>query len=86
MLRLFKTIFGKRVWEWAKALLIGAILTPEERTVAAILRVMGRSNDKQFQNYHRVLNQAKWSSRALSQILLDLLVPLFGVGKCLSSL
>jgi hypothetical protein len=45
--------------------------------VAAILRVMGRSNDQQFQNYHRVLNRAKWSSRALSRILLGLLVSLF---------
>jgi len=65
------------VWEWAKVLLIGAILAPGERTVAAILRVMGRSHDRQFQNYHRVLNRANWSSRALSRMLLRLLVSLF---------
>jgi len=65
------------VWEWAKVLLIGAILAPGERTVAAIVRVMGRSNDRQFQNYHRVLNRANWSSRALSRMLLRLLVSLF---------
>lgn len=77
ILRPFETVFSKRVWGWAKVLLIGAILAPGERTVAAILRVMGLQNDQQFQNYHRVLNRAKWSSRALSRILLLLLVSLF---------
>jgi len=77
VLRSFKGTLSERVWEWAKVLLIGAILAPGERTVAAILRVMGRSNEQQFQNYHRVLNRAKWSSRAVSQILLLLLVNLF---------
>jgi hypothetical protein len=77
MLRPFETVFSTHVWEWARVLLIGAILAPGERTVAAILRVMGRSNDRQFQNYHRVLNRAIWSSRALSRILLLLLVSLF---------
>jgi hypothetical protein len=77
VLRTFEEVFSERVWEWAKVLLIGAILAPGERTVAAILRVMGQENEKQFQNYHRVLNRAKWSSRALSRILLLLLVQLF---------
>ena len=45
--------------------------------MTAVLRVMGLQNEKQFQNYHRVLNRAKWSSRALSRILLRLLVQLF---------
>jgi len=77
ILRPFERVFSKRVWGWAKVLLIGAILAPGERTVAAILRVMGCSKDRQFQNYHRVLNRANWSSRALSRILLLLLVSLF---------
>jgi hypothetical protein len=42
---------------------------------------MGCSDDKQFQNYHRVLNRAKWSSRELSRRLLVLLVGLFVPGK-----
>ena len=50
VLRQFEAVFSERVWEWAKVLLIGAILAPGERTVAAILRVMGCSDDKQFQN------------------------------------
>lgn len=58
MLRHFEPILSERVWEWAKVLVIGAILAPGERTVAAILRVMGCADEKQFQNYHRVLNRA----------------------------
>src|SRR6266849_3156836 len=77
VLRHFEEVFSERVWEWAKVLLIGAILAPGERTVAAILRVMGLSTERHFQNYHRVLNRAKWSSRALSRILLVLLVSVF---------
>ncbi|HEX9844481.1 MAG TPA: transposase, partial [bacterium] len=38
---------------------------------------MGLSDEAQFQNYHRVLNRARWSSRALSRILLRLLVAAF---------
>jgi DDE superfamily endonuclease len=77
VLRYFEEALSERVWEWAQVLLIGAILAPGERTVTAILRVMGLQNEKQFQNYHRVLNRARWSSRALSRILLHLLVQLF---------
>src|SRR5579859_4687759 len=81
VLRQFEAVLSERVWEWAKVLLIGAILAPGERTVAAILRVMGCSDDKQFQNYHRVLNRATWSSRELSRLLLVLLVRLFFPGN-----
>jgi len=77
VLRYFEEAFSERIWEWAKVLLIGAILAPGERTVTAILRVMGLQNEQQFQNYHRVLNRAMWSSRALSRILVRLLVQLF---------
>ena len=81
VLRQFEAVLSERVWEWAKVLLIGAILAPGERTVAAILRVMGCSDDKQFQNDHRVLNRAKWSSRELSRLLLGVLVRLFVPAK-----
>jgi hypothetical protein len=42
---------------------------------------MGCSDEKQFQNYHRVLNRARWSSRELSRVLLVLLVHLFVAGN-----
>jgi hypothetical protein len=74
VLRHFESVFSERVWEWAKVLLVGAILAPGIRTVTAALRVMGLSKEVQFQNYHRVLNRDRWSSRHLSRILLRLLL------------
>lgn len=81
VLRTFEEVFSERVWEWAKVLVIGAILAPGERTVAAILRVMGQASEKQFQNYHRVLSRAKWSSREVSRRLLLLLIQAFFPGE-----
>jgi hypothetical protein len=77
VLRHFELAFSERVWEWAKVLLIGSILAIGKRTVTSALRVMGLSNDAQFQNYHRVLNRAKWSALKLAQILLGRLVDTF---------
>jgi hypothetical protein len=77
ILRRFELLFSERVWEWAKVLLIGAILAPGKRTVTSALRVMGLSDDAQFQNYHRVLNRAVWSPCAASRILLHLLLSAF---------
>ncbi len=74
VLRAFEPCFSARVWDWAQVLVVGAILAPGHRTVAAILRVMGLGDAATFQNYHRVLNRARWSSRALSGVLLQLLV------------
>src|SRR5512136_3476194 len=73
----FAPIFSKRIWQSAQTLLIGAMLASGKRTVTSVLRVMGLSDDKHFQNYHRVLNRAVWSSLAASQILLGLLVVAF---------
>src|SRR5918997_4571573 len=80
VLRPFESVFSERVWEWAKVLVVGAILAPGKRTVTAALRVMGLSSERQFQNYHRVLNRATWACRALSRILLRLLVRAFVPG------
>src|SRR5262245_66691957 len=38
---------------------------------------MGKSQEIHFQNYHRVLNRARWSALAAAQILLRLLVATF---------
>jgi len=73
----FARLFSKRIWEHAQILLLGAILSPVERTVTAALRVMGLSWEKHFQNYHRVLNRAVWSSLEASHILLGLLINTF---------
>src|SRR6266446_1257167 len=77
VLRSFEPVFSGRVWPWATALLVGAILAPGPRTVAAALRALGLQEDRAFENYHRVLNRARWSSRALSPLLLALLVRAF---------
>lgn len=58
-------------------LLIGSILAPGKRTVTAILRIMGLSQERHFQNYHRVLNRAVWSNLMLSLVLLRLLLNTF---------
>lgn len=73
----FAPLFSTAIWPYAQVLLIGAILTPGQRTVTAVLRIMGLSDEKHFQNYHRVLNRAKWSSYLVSRILLGLLVQTF---------
>ena len=80
VLRAFEEEFSERIWDWAVVLVVGAILTPGRCTVAAILRVMGLSEERQFQNYHRVLNRARWSSLAVGRILLLLLVAVFVPG------
>ena len=73
----FAPLFSQRMWEWAKVLVVGAILAPGKRTVTAALRVMGLRDEVHFQNYHRLLNRAVWSSRQVSRILLRLLLDVF---------
>jgi hypothetical protein len=70
----FAPLFSGRVWQHAQVLLVGAILAPGQRSVTAALRVMGLSQTKRFQTYHRVLSRAVWSSRRVSHQLLVLLV------------
>lgn len=73
----FAPVFQTRVFERVKLLVVGALLVPGQRTVASVLRVMGHGDDIHFQNYHRVLNRDRWSSRTLSKMLLGLLVNAF---------
>ena len=70
----FATLFTNPTWRKAQVLLVGAILTPGQRTVAAALRVMGLSDQRDYARYHEVLNRAVWSSRAAARILLLLLL------------
>ncbi len=75
----FVPLFSETVWDYAQILLTGALLAPGKRTVSAALTVMGLKDDPQYQNYHRVLNRAKWCSLTASKILLGLLVQTFVV-------
>ena len=79
ILTTFATLFSKRIWQRVQILLMGAILAPGQRTVTAVLRIMGLSAEKRFQNFHRVLNRAVWSSREASRLLLGMLVAAFAM-------
>lgn len=74
---MFSIHCSPHIWAYAQVLITGAILARGQRTVTAILRVMGLSDEKHFVNYHRVLQRAVWSSLAVSGTLLFLLVQTF---------
>lgn len=73
----FQSLMLNRTWQHAMVLLAGAILAPGKRTVCSVLRIMGRRQQSDFQNYHRILNRASWNLRHGSRILLGLLLQEF---------
>jgi hypothetical protein len=73
----FQPLMLNRTWQRAVVLLAGAILAPGKRTVSSLLCITGRRHEKDFQNYHRVLNRAAWDLLRGSQILLGLLMKQF---------
>src|SRR3990172_1838080 len=81
VIAMFAPLFSQPTFEHVKLLVVGAILAPGRRTVAAVLRILGLAQERQFQKYHRVLNRACWSSRRAAGILLQALVAVFGVAE-----
>jgi hypothetical protein len=77
LLAMFSTHCSANIWTYAQVLITGAILARGQRTVTAILRVMGLGDEKHFVNYHRVLQRAVWSSLAVSRTLLLILISTF---------
>jgi hypothetical protein len=77
VLAFFAIHFSPQLWPLVQVLVTGAILARGQRTITAVLRVMGLSDEKHFVNYHRVLQRAQWSSHAVSRTLLRLLVTTF---------
>lgn len=73
----FAPLLHGRSWRHAEVLLLGAILAPGQRTGASILRISGLTRERRFTNYHRVLNRAAWSGRAVARVLLGLLLDAF---------
>ena len=73
----FAALFTRPSWQRAQALLCGGLLAPANCVITAALRVLGLSGDAHFQNYHRVLNRARWSAHQAAGILLRLLVQAF---------
>ncbi len=70
-------LFSRQVWPHVQVLLAGALLAPAQRTVAAVLRVVGLAHERRFHRYHRVLSHARWSGLAASRVLLRLLAAAF---------
>jgi hypothetical protein len=70
----FAPVFSRPVWQPVQVLMTGAVLAPGQRTVTAMLRMMGRRAASNFQTYHRVLNRAVWSPLTASRLLLRLFV------------
>jgi len=80
ILAVFAPLFSNCVWTHVQVLVVGAMLTPGQRTVTAILRIMGLSHERHFQTYHRVLNRAIWSCWEVSRVLLQMLVGTFAAS------
>ena len=57
ILAAFAPLFSHCVWTKAQALAVGAILATGPRTVCAVLRILGKGQERHFINYHRVLNR-----------------------------
>ncbi len=77
LLAMFSMHCSANIWTYAQVLITGALLARGQRTVTAVLRVMGLGDEKHFVNYHRVLQRAVWSSLAVSRTLLLLLLQTF---------
>ena len=55
MILTFASVFvQQRTWRHARSLLLGAMLTPGQRMVDGILRIIGLRRERHFVNYHLV--------------------------------
>jgi hypothetical protein len=73
----FEPLFTQPSLRHLQVLMMGAILSLGQRTVASCLRATGYTDDPHFTNFHRFLNRARWSPRAGARILYLLLVQTF---------
>src|SRR4029079_948390 len=73
----FSTLFSKKVFEHAKVLLMGALLTVGRHTVCAALRFCGLAKAPNFHKYRRLLSLGRWSGLKASRILLHLVLEWF---------
>ena len=73
----FASLFTRPSWRRAQALLCGTLLAPANHALTAALRALGLAADTHFQNYHRLLNRARWSAHQAARVLLRLLTRTF---------
>ncbi|SFM48612.1 hypothetical protein [Methylobacterium pseudosasicola] len=64
----FAPLFVHRSWRHAQNLLVGAILTPGQRTVTSVVRIMGRAQERRFVNVHRILKPRPTFADALATV------------------
>src|SRR5262245_54726530 len=76
-------IYGITTWYKIEVLVTGAILARGQRTVSAILRVMGLSQERNYAKFHHVLSRAVWSGLRVSIILLRVMLQTFDTGGVL---
>ena len=77
VLAAFAPLFTEPTWLRAQALGCGTLLAPANHTLTAALRALGLAREPGFQNYHRLLNRARWSASQVAGVLLGLLVEAF---------
>ena len=78
-------IYGQSTWYKVEVLVVGAILAQGQRTVSAVLRVMGLSDDRNYALYHQVLSRAVWSGLASRECLniatAPAIIPIFAANR-----
>jgi len=77
VISVFAAAFSAPTFAKVLTLLPGVILSPGRRTVTAALRMVGLADEKNFSNYHRILNRDHWSPMVLSKLLLGLIIRVF---------
>ncbi len=77
VISVFAVAFSAPTFAKVLTLLPGVILSPGRRTVTAALRMVGLADDKNFSNYHRILNRDHWSPMVMSKLLLGLILRTF---------
>src|SRR5258708_25096733 len=73
-------IYEMSTWYKAEVLVAGTLLATGKRTVSAVLRVMGLSQERNCPKYHKVLSRAVWSGLEIAAILRRLPLKTFAVG------
>jgi hypothetical protein len=68
-LSVFRPCFTAPVWNRIVVLVAGAVLTPGQRTVSQVLRVMGLAEDRHVRRCHEALRRARWDARAAARRL-----------------
>ena len=81
VLSAFASLFTRPTWTRVQALVCGALLASTGTVTAALRSAMHLGGKPHFQNFHRALNRAQWSTLKAVPILLVLLHQSLSQGK-----